>query len=246
MDVNVTAVKGPSHKTGIKANLFYFSCIALFFFPNELGTWWSNGSVISNCNVITHNCQSCQVQPAGGQAVGIRHVPKSKVRKLLWHTGFGMGVPVEVQKMASLIFKFAPFFSIHFPKIKGGRPAPSTQHVGDQEPEARRAGQRGLLSALAASTATRRAVWRWGRCQQCQMIKQGGSGHKLNIRKTIFSRKEAQAWDRPARQAVGAPPLEAAEPWLKRAALAGGPHGGSAAAIRGAGRENHCLQKHLF
>lgn len=32
MDVNVTAVKGPSHKTGIKANLFYFSCIALFFF----------------------------------------------------------------------------------------------------------------------------------------------------------------------------------------------------------------------
>lgn len=78
------------------------------------------------------------------------------------------------------------------------------------------------------------------------MIKQGGSGHKLNIRKTIFSRKEAQAWDRPARQAVGAPPLEAAEPWLRRVALAGGPHGGSAAAIRGAGRENHCLQKHLF
>lgn len=75
MDVNVTAVKGPYEKTGIKANLSYFSCIALFSL-NELGTWWSDGNIISNCKVIMHNCQSCRVLPAGGLAAGILHLPK--------------------------------------------------------------------------------------------------------------------------------------------------------------------------
>lgn len=67
MHVNVAAVKGPYGKTRIKANLFYFSCIALFgfFFLNELGTWRSNGNIISDCEVIMHNCRSHQVLPAG-------------------------------------------------------------------------------------------------------------------------------------------------------------------------------------